>query len=142
MRQLPTFWIVITLWIAGLCAAAQFAKVGLMLPELAVAYPEAGIGLGFIVSSVSIIGVLFGLIAGIVAGRLGSRNLLLSGLLLGSVMSFAQASGCLTSRNRRCCTNLDCHPHHGSLATSCDELVGNLLWRVICAHRLDRATPG
>ena len=83
---------VLALWVAGLCAAAQFAKIGLVLPELDRAYPDAGAGLGFLVSSVSAVGAILGLVAGALAARIGPRRLLLGGLVLGAALSFAQAA--------------------------------------------------
>ncbi len=83
--------VVLALWAAGLCAAAQFAKVGLVLPELALVYPDAGIGLGFLVSSISLLGALLGLLAGVLAARIGPRRLLLAGLALGAATSLLQA---------------------------------------------------
>ena len=82
----------LALWAAGLCAAAQFAKVGLVLPELAVVYPDAGTALGFLVSAISVIGALLGLVAGVLAGRIGPRRLLLGGLALGALVSLVQAA--------------------------------------------------
>ena len=80
------------LWAAGLCAAAQFAKVGLALPELARVYPDAGLGLGFLVSAISVVGALLGLLAGVLAARIGTRRLLLGGLALGALASLVQAT--------------------------------------------------
>ena len=79
------------LWVAGLCAAAQFAKIGLILPELSRLYPGAGAGLGLLVSAVSVVGALLGLLAGALAARLGTRRLLLGGLALGATVSLLQA---------------------------------------------------
>lgn len=81
---------VVVLWFAGLCAAAQFAKVGHFLPELQQRYVDAGASLGFLVSLISLMGALLGLIAGVVVARLGPRTLLLIGLWLGLLMSFLQ----------------------------------------------------
>lgn len=91
MRELSSFRIIFILWLAGLCAAAQFAKIGLILPELQQLYPDAGATLGFLLSLISLIGALLGLVAGILAGRIGLRSLLLIGLVIGSLISFAQS---------------------------------------------------
>ena len=90
-RPVPPLLIVLALWAGGLCAAAQFAKIGLVLPELGEVYPEADVALGFLVSSVSVVGVLFGLMAGLLAARIGLRPLLLGGLALGAAVSLVQA---------------------------------------------------
>ena len=91
MRRAPPLTTVPALWAGGLCAAAQFAKVGLTLPELAALYPEADAALGFLVSSISVVGVLLGLIAGMIAPRVGLRRLLLGGLALGAAVSLVQS---------------------------------------------------
>lgn len=65
MQKFISLSIVLILWFAGLCAAAQFAKIGHVLPELQTLYPNAGYGIGFLVSSVSLIGALLGAIAGL-----------------------------------------------------------------------------
>ena len=90
-RPVPPLVTVLVLWAAGLCAAAQFSKVGLVLPELSRVYPDAGVGLGFLVSAVSVVGALLGLLAGALAARAGLRRLLLGGLALGAALSLFQA---------------------------------------------------
>jgi len=83
-------FIVLVLWSAGLCAAAQFAKVVVALPELVMRFPDAGPAVGFLVSSISIVGALLGLVAGMLSIRYGACRLLLCGLVLGSLVSFVQ----------------------------------------------------
>lgn len=82
---------VIVLWAAGLGAAVQFSKLSLFLPELELLYPNAGITLGLLVSIISLIGALFGLIAGALAARVGLRQLLIFGLVLGATVSLVQS---------------------------------------------------
>ena len=86
-----TALLVTLLWATGLGAAAQFAKVGLILPELAAVYPEAGTSLGFLVSLISAVGMVLGLFAGLLAVRIGLRRLLVASLALGAAMSAFQA---------------------------------------------------
>lgn len=93
MHQSSPIIVVLVLWLAGLGAAAQFAKIGLVLPELADMYPSAGSSLGFLVSSISFVGALLGLFAGSLAARIGLRQLLLAGLVLGAAMSLFQSIG-------------------------------------------------
>ena len=93
LRSYSSLAIVFVLWLTGLGAAAQFAKVGLVLPELAMMYPDAGASLGFLVSSISFMGALLGLFAGSLAAGIGLRKLLLMGLLLGSALSLLQSTG-------------------------------------------------
>jgi len=92
MRPFAPLSTVILLWLAGLCAAAQYAKISVILPELAIAYPDAGSALGLLVSAVSIVGVLFGLIAGLLGLRIGLQRLLIGGLALGALVSLLQAT--------------------------------------------------
>ncbi len=84
---------VLVLWSAGLCAAAQFSKLSLFLPEIEQLYPNAGPSLGFLVSTISLLGALLGLVAGSLATQVGLRLLLLIGLLLGAFVSVVQSSG-------------------------------------------------
>ena len=84
--------LVLLLWAAGLGAAAQFAKMGVVLPELAAAYPGRGAMIGLLVSLISLVGVAAGLVAGVLAARLGARRLLLASLALGAAVSAFQAT--------------------------------------------------
>lgn len=83
--------IILALWSAGLGGAAQFAKMGVPLPELEAIYPQAGAAIGWLVSLISAMGVVFGVIAGILAARLGFKQLLIVSLLAGAVLSLVQA---------------------------------------------------
>lgn len=82
---------VLALWAAGLGAAAQFAKLAVGFEALGAAYPEAGAALGLAVSSLSVMGLIFGLSGGVAVARLGARRALVTGLLLGAAMSALQA---------------------------------------------------
>jgi len=92
MRSFSSILITLVLWVAGLCAAAQFAKMGLFLPELRQLYPEAGVATGFLITLISLVGALLGLVAGLLVGRIGARRVLLGGLLTGSVISLVQST--------------------------------------------------
>lgn len=91
MYQWSYFSRVMVLWVAGLGAAGQFSKFSLFLPELAQHHPNSGLLLGFLVSVVSLVGALFGLVAGALASQLGLRRLLLIGLLSGAFISILQS---------------------------------------------------
>jgi MFS transporter, DHA1 family, inner membrane transport protein len=84
--------LVLALWAAGLGAAAQFAKVSVIFPVLQGLYPDTGATLGFAVSLLSVMGIVFGLFAGLLAARVGFRTLLLAALCLGAAVSFLQAT--------------------------------------------------
>ena len=87
-RALP---LVLLLWVAGLGAAAQFAKVAVVLPEFAALYPGAGAAVGWLVSLISAVGLVFGLVAGSLAGGAGLKRLLVASLALGAAMSLLQS---------------------------------------------------
>jgi predicted MFS family arabinose efflux permease len=91
MQKSHSLKIILILWLAGLCAAAQFAKIGHILPELQVLYPNAESSLGFLLSLISLVGALLGLIAGVLVGHIGSRSVLLMGLVAGSLISLIQS---------------------------------------------------
>lgn len=80
------------MWAAGLGAAAQFAKIVVIFPELQAYYGESGAASGYLVSLISVIGMLLGLVAGVIAIQLGVRRLLLSGLYLGAAVSAWQTT--------------------------------------------------
>ena len=84
--------LVLLLWAAGLGAAGQFAKMALILPELAALHPGRGAAVGFLVSSIGLVGAVLGLVAGLAAGRFGPRRLLLGSLALGAAVSLVQAT--------------------------------------------------
>lgn len=87
----PLF-LVLALWAAGLGAAAQFAKIVVIFPELQAHYGESGAASGYLVSLISVMGMVLGLVAGVIAIQLGMRRLLLSGLCLGAAISAWQAT--------------------------------------------------
>ncbi|MDF2142693.1 MFS transporter [Paenirhodobacter sp. CAU 1674] len=81
---------VFALWFAGLCAAGQFSKIGVIFPELATLWPGAGARLGLVVSVVGVVGVIFGTTAGLLVVRLGARRLIIGALIAGAVISALQ----------------------------------------------------
>ena len=87
----PLF-LVLALWATGLGAAAQFAKIVAIFPELQAHYGQTGPASGYLVSLISVMGMLLGLVAGIIAIQIGMRRLLLSGLWLGAAVSLWQTS--------------------------------------------------
>jgi DHA1 family inner membrane transport protein len=98
---------VLALWAAGLGAAAQFAKIVVIFPELQAYYGETGAASGYLVSLISVMGMLLGLVAGLIAIQLGIRRLLIAGLFLGAAVSAWQTmlpgfEWMLASRLLRC----------------------------------------
>ncbi len=86
-----SFSLILLLWAAGLGAAGQFAKMSVPFTDLQMAYPQAGVALGFLVSLISFLGIVLGLVAGLFVSRVGSRRLILPALLLGAVISLGQS---------------------------------------------------
>jgi MFS transporter, DHA1 family, inner membrane transport protein len=84
--------LVLVLWFAGLCAAAQFAKISLIFPELRAIYAGHGTATGFLVTLLSLVGVVMGLFTGMIVARFGIRRPLLGALILGSLLSAFQAT--------------------------------------------------
>ena len=83
--------LVFLLWLAGLGAAAQFAKIAVPFADFRTLYPNVGPGFAWLLSMISVVGIFLGLTAGVLAAKFGYVKLLISGLVLGAVMSFWQA---------------------------------------------------
>ena len=90
-RDTTPFGLIALLLLAGMTAAAQFAKISAIFPMLAQTYPQAGASLGFLVSIISLTGVLTGLVAGMLVARIGFRRVVLLALVLGALVSGIQA---------------------------------------------------
>ena len=82
---------VLVLWAAGLVAAGQFAKIAVILPHLAEVYPGRGAALGLLLTLISLLGVVFGMTAGVIAARAGLRRTLIAALAGGAALSAVQA---------------------------------------------------
>lgn len=86
-----TRWgLIAAIWYAGLCAAGQFAKVGVIIDLMRPIWPGADFLLGWVVSVVGLVGIVFGTSAGIAVARLGPRRLILGALAAGSLLSLAE----------------------------------------------------
>ena len=83
--------LILLLWGAGLGAAAQYAKVSVIFDRLPDVYPDAGAALGFAVSLVGFIGIVFGVVAGLLVARIRYRRALLWALWLGAAVSAMQS---------------------------------------------------
>ncbi|MFD0916555.1 MFS transporter [Pseudahrensia aquimaris] len=82
---------ILLLWCAGLGAAAQFAKIAVPFPALRMVYPDAGAELGWLLSLLSLVGAVLGIVAGELVGRLGAKRLVLVGMGVGAAASFYQS---------------------------------------------------
>ncbi|MDO5641171.1 MAG: MFS transporter [Paracoccus sp. (in: a-proteobacteria)] len=82
---------VVLLWLAGLGAAAQFAKIGVPFSEFGALFPGAGTRIGWLLSLISLLGAGFGLIGGVMVTGIGARRALIGALVLGGVISVLQS---------------------------------------------------
>jgi len=85
------FPLIFALWGAGLGSAAQYGKVSVVFDALPAVYPGAGAALGFAVSLVGLVGIIFGVVAGLVVARVRYRRALIGALWVGAAMSAFQA---------------------------------------------------
>lgn len=87
------FFSVFVIWLGGLGAAAQWAKVSVIFEQLAEVYPKAGLLLGWALTLIGVTGILLGVVAGMLATQLGLRRVFLGGMVLGALVSAVQAIG-------------------------------------------------
>ena len=83
--------LIVVLYAAGLGAAGQYAKLAVPFTALEAAYPEAGAALGWLISLLSLLGLILGLMAGELAARIGFRRSLIAALWAGAALSGLQA---------------------------------------------------
>ena len=91
-RSFKVLFQVVLLWMAGLGAATQFAKIAVPFTEVASLYPEFGDAIGWLLSIVSLIGVILGALSGSITTWIGPSRLLIFGLVLGGLVSLFQAT--------------------------------------------------
>lgn len=86
-----TDWrLIALLFLAGLFAAGQFAKIALTLEQLQAIYPGAPVP--WAVSALSVAGIVFGVTAGMVVAQFGARRVILAALFTASATSLLQAA--------------------------------------------------
>jgi MFS transporter, DHA1 family, inner membrane transport protein len=84
--------IVIAVFCAGLGAAAQFGKISILFDDLTRVYAGYGpVAMGWMVSIVGLVGLIFGTVAGLLIGPLGVRRAMVVALCVAAVASAAQA---------------------------------------------------
>jgi DHA1 family inner membrane transport protein len=92
MRTLPSMFLVLLLWAAGLGAAAQFGKISILFDDLRATYGANGeVALGLVVSIVGMVGLIFGTTAGLLVARVGPRRAIVAALAAGAAMSALQS---------------------------------------------------
>lgn len=82
---------VICLWLCGVVAAMQFAKLAFVFADLQQWYGLSAGQMGIILSTVGMTGLVFGVTMGLYAHAIGYRRLLLAGLALGAVLAALQS---------------------------------------------------
>ena len=83
--------LILLLWGGGLGAAGQYAKVSVIYDLLPQVYPQAGMALGFLVSIVGFVGIVFGVVAGTLVSNIGYRRALIWALWAGAALLAVQA---------------------------------------------------
>lgn len=91
MSEQTAFGRIFLLWGAGLGAAAQYGKVSVIYDRLPSIYPDAGAALGFVVSVVGFVGIVFGVVAGLLVARVGYKRALVWALWGGAAVSACEA---------------------------------------------------
>ncbi len=81
---------VLVLWLCGVLAAFQFAKIAVALAPLQAHYAVTAASVGWVLSIPGTVGLLLGVMLGLLAPRWGYRRLLLGGLALGAAVNAAQ----------------------------------------------------
>jgi AAHS family 3-hydroxyphenylpropionic acid transporter len=82
---------VIALWLCGVAAAMQFSKVSFAFQTLQSTYGATPAAMGWILSTVGMVGLVLGVTMGLCAPAIGYRRLLLVGMGLGAVLAGVQA---------------------------------------------------
>ena len=82
---------VFLLWVCGVLAGMQFAKVSVAFQALQTLYNVTPTQIGLVLSTVGLVGLVLGVTMGLCAPTVGYRRLLLAGLGLGAVVSALQA---------------------------------------------------
>lgn len=91
-KSLSTIILVLILWLAGLGAAAQFAKFAVPFAFVRAQYPAAGAEIGWLLTLLSALGAVLGMTAGVLVGRVGLGKTVVLALIIGGVVSLWQST--------------------------------------------------
>lgn len=84
--------LVLILWLAGLGAAAQFAKFAVPFSAVRLLYPDAGTEIGWLLTLISALGAVLGMTAGVLVAHIGLGRTVVIALVLGGSISLWQAT--------------------------------------------------
>ncbi len=82
----------LTIYACGVGAGLQFAKVSVLFDALAAHYRTTPATIGWFVSAVGLVGIVFGATAGLIVARVGFRLTLIVALASGAVISLIEAA--------------------------------------------------
>ena len=85
------WYIILLVWAAGLGAAAQFGKVAIALGEFRAVYQVSEVSLGFLISCVGIVGLVFGVLGGILISNFGIKRAFIWGMFIAAALSALQS---------------------------------------------------
>ncbi|WOI57147.1 MFS transporter [Palleronia sp. LCG004] len=92
VERRSTDWpLVVAIFVGGLLAAGQFAKVSLGLPQIGVAFDAPATRLAYLVSILGVVGIIGGAMAGGVVAAWGAARVLVWSMVLGGGLSLLQA---------------------------------------------------
>lgn len=84
--------LVLAVFCAGLGAAAQFGKISILFDDLSAFYAgHSPVAMGWMVSIVGLVGLIFGTVAGLLVGPLGVRRAMVLALCVAALASAAEA---------------------------------------------------
>lgn len=84
--------LIFSLWIAGLLAGGQFAKISVIIPELQALYPSQAGQIAWLLTLVSAVGAILGGFAASIANRYGLVRILTASLALAGILSLWQST--------------------------------------------------
>lgn len=91
LKQSTSWLDIVICWSAGIFAAMQFAKYSISYDSLLVFYQKDGAEIGALLSVIGLVGIFFGVVAGVLSGSVGYRKVLISSLIIGGALSLFQS---------------------------------------------------
>ena len=83
---------VLVVFCAGLGAAAQFGKISILFDDLSAQYAGQGpVAMGWMVSIVGLVGLIFGVVAGVLISTFGPRRAIVAALFIAALVSGVEA---------------------------------------------------